>query len=411
MIYKDAKKLSWLEVFTILLFSSYCILPSLPNVINFLIVLAGALMYSVYVGLKDKQMLRFVIIYLTCSLLIATAVTVLTDTTSINVTLSYLKLRQFKSTLSQYLFMYLPVVFSKRVFLRANLNQKKLIFTYCSSLFVFVTLITLKELAINPGIIRQWENFSELEHQNVGDYYFVYAIPILITTLAVLMENKKIDEKIFILCFIALFFFFILQAEYTLALLITMIGLLVVLYKSIKNMIFKMIFIFASIFILILLPNILSLIADNIHSTQMALRITELQEFFSSGSADGHNLNGRLNLYWKSILAFLKSPIFGNRTLGFNGHALFLTILADTGLLGGIPFYCLLVVSRKQIKQLLKENNIKYMPVFLCLLLTGFTNPIQRSYPVSFAIWFLAPLAISLFTSKEDIFYENGMED
>ena len=61
MIYKEAKKISWLEVFTILLFSSYFILPSLPSVINFLIVLAGALMYSVYVGLKDKQMLRFLL--------------------------------------------------------------------------------------------------------------------------------------------------------------------------------------------------------------------------------------------------------------------------------------------------------------------------------------------------------------
>ncbi len=402
MEYGNIKKMPWIEVLIIFLFSLYYILPSASAEINFLIVVFLILFYVVYVILKDKQSLWFVVPYLVCSFLLASMFTLLTDTTAISATSENLKLKQFMSTLSQYLFMYLPVIFCHRVLKKASIKQQRVLFIGCSILFIFVTIITLRELAINPGIIRSWENFSELEKQNIGNYYFVYAIPIIITLLAVIMENKKIYEKAFYLIFILLFMFFVLQAEYTLALIITMVGLTIVIYRSIRNIIFKLAFLFVSLLVIILLPTILVFLANNIESTQMSLRLMELRDFFVSGSADGYNLNGRLTLYGKSILAFLRSPLYGNRTLDFNGHALFLTVLADTGILGGIPFYYLLLNARKQIKQMLKDNYVKFIPIFICLLCIGFTNPIQRSYPVSFSIWFFAPLAISLFVSREE---------
>lgn len=401
MVYVSGKKMPWIEVVVILLLALYYVLPAASATINFLIVVCIALLYAIYVIIKDKQMMRFTIPFVICSFVLAGVVTLLTDTTSISATLDNIKLRQFMSTLSQYLFMYLPVVFLQRVLTRANNKQQKILFIGCSVIFLFVTIITLKELAVNPGIIRSWENFSELEKQNVGNYYFVYAIPIIITMLAVIMEGKKIYEKLILVVFILLFVFFVFQAEYTLALIISMIGLIVVIYKSIKNLVLKLVFIFVSLLLLILLPNILAFVASQIDSSQMALRIMEVHDFFVSGSADGYNLNGRLTLYGKSILAFLRSPLYGNRTLDFNGHALFLTILADTGVIGGVPFYYLLFSARKQMQQLLGDKYEKYSPVFLCLVLTGLTNPIQRSYPVSFAIWFFAPLAIYLFVLKE----------
>jgi O-antigen ligase len=127
----------------------------------------------------------------------------------------------------------------------------------------------------------------------------------------------------------------------------------------------------------------------------------ELYSFFTSGDTSGYNLNGRFTLYGKSIEAFLNSPIIGNRHLDFDGHATCLTVLADTGIIGGIPFYYLLISMNKRMKALLSENAKNFLPAYFCLLCMGFSNPIHNSLPLAFAVWFIVPLIIDTLIKHE----------
>ena len=137
----------------------------------------------------------------------------------------------------------------------------------------------------------------------------------------------------------------------------------------------------------------------------MSIRLYEIYYFLVGGDATGYNMDGRITLYTESIKAFLKSPFWGNRHLDFDGHATFLTVLSDLGLLGGIPFYYLYFSSRKRVRIIINDKGNYYGPVFLMLLLMGFTNPIHTALPLMYVVWFLVPLSIETFMEYEEITY------
>ena len=109
-----------------------------------------------------------------------------------------------------------------------------------------------------------------------------------------------------------------------------------------------------------------------------------------------------MELYKKSIIAFLHSPIWGNKSLDFYGHATFLVIPAMLGLLGAIPFYYVYFHSYKKIKKNLGKNAKQFMPIFTVLLFVGFTNPIDAALPLMFVTWFLAPLVIEQLCGSDE---------
>ena len=328
----------------------------------------------------------------------------MTDTKTISASASNGELKQLASKFSQYMLMYLPVVFYYRMHMTANLRQKKLILAVVSALIIYVVFQTLQELIINPNAVRQWEQFDELEDDNIGNYYFVYAIPVIITTIAVCMEKMSKFNKMLAIALIVFLFYFLIRAQYTLALLIAIVGVIVCVFMSIKNGVFKAVFLIFAITFSVFIPQILLFLSNHISSDQIALRLKELYAFFNAGDTQGYNLNGRLTLYGKTIAAFFRSPIWGHRSLDFDGHATYLTILSDTGLLGAIPFYYLIINSKKKIQANLGKLARKFIPMFICLLSMGFTNPVHNSKPLSIVVWFIAPLASDIFYDKEEMF-------
>jgi O-antigen ligase len=88
--------------------------------------------------------------------------------------------------------------------------------------------------------------------------------------------------------------------------------------------------------------------------------------------------------------------------VGFDGHATFLTVLADTGIFGGIPFYVLYVLICKTVSKLTGTCKKYYSVVILMFTLMGLTNPVHASMPLGFAAWFLAPLILITVLNKEE---------
>lgn len=394
------KKATWLEMITVILFSAYYILPSLRSSVNFMIPLIFAVLYIGYLWLKDATLSRSFAGVLISVFVVAVAYTLLTDTKTISGEANSAGLKQFLSKFNQYLLMYLPALFFVRMNKTANEKQKKTLLAVMSVLIIFVIIETLQELQIDSNAIRQWEQFSELTQGNIGNYYFVYAIPIIIAIFAVCMQNLKIGGKIFNLAIIVFLFYFLIKAQYTLAILIAMLGIILQIFFSIKNIAAKVIFLIAATVGMFFVPSLFLFVSENISSEQISVRFKELYEFFGSGNADGYNLNGRLTLYKKTIIAFFQSPIWGTRSLDFDGHATYLTVLSDTGLIGSIPFYYMLITVKNSVRRHLGSSAGMFSVAFFCYLCMGFTNPIHSSMPLSWVIWFIAPLAIDTFFNR-----------
>ncbi len=394
-------KIAWLELAFIMLFSVYYILPSVNSSIHILVPIFAGLMYIVYITCRDTKAGTKIIFYVFVIAIIAFAYILLTDTTTISKLSEPVKPKQFLAKFNQYFCMYLPAVFFYRILTKANSKQKKLMLAFSFALITFVIIQTLQELAINPNAIRQWSLFEELDDENVGNYYFVYSIPVLLVAISVCLPAFNKYQNVVAITAMVFLFYFLLKAQYTLALLITVIGLIVQLFVSLKSGFSKAMLLLAATVGAFFIPNFLEFAYMSVKSEQVSTRLKELYDFFSSGSTSGYNLNGRLTLYGKTAVAFFKSPIIGNRRLDFDGHATCLTILADTGIIGGIPFYYLLITAWKKIKALLNQEGKRYFPIYVCLLLMGFTNPIHTSLPLAITVWFIAPLLVNTVYENE----------
>lgn len=392
-----------IDLAVVIFFSVYYILPSANNSLNRMLVLFMGIAYFCYVFIKDRSTaIPFISIFIAVSL-VALAFAFLTDTKTISAAASNRELKHFFSKFSQYFFMYFPGLLVTRTLKTSTKEQKFTLSFLIVILFTVVIFNTLQELRLNPYAMREWENFNELEDENIGNYYFVYAIPIVMVVISMCMTKLKHISKIINVSMLVFLFYFLFEAKYTLAILIAFVGFVLQVLISLKTIYTKIIFIVIVSIFSLFIPNILLYISQNVDSVQVSVRFKELYSFFASGDSSGYNLNGRLTLYTKSIEAFIQSPIIGNRDLNFDGHATCFTILSDTGIIGGIPFYYLLFAMNKKTKLLLGENAKFFLPAFFCLLCMGFSNPIHASLPLSFAVWFIVPLIIDTFIKKEGV--------
>ena len=70
--------------------------------------------------------------------------------------------------------------------------------------------VTMRELEINPDITRSWDDNIETASENVAGYYFVYAIPIVVSVLVMLViKAKNFLQKTALIIFIVYCFFFL----------------------------------------------------------------------------------------------------------------------------------------------------------------------------------------------------------
>ncbi len=408
---KTSNRMAYIELAVVLFISAYYIMPAVNSMISPIMAVMMGLAYLAFVFMVDPPIRSRMLLMLSAIVLLAFFYTVLTDTETISDTVSNYKFKQFFSKLFQYLTMYFPVLLFIRVHQLADKKQRFILLSVCFIMIVYVALSTLRILAEDASATRSWGNENDYQGENLGGYYFVYAVPILIAILAGCFVKMRIVAKCFSILTIGFFLVFLINAQYTLAILITVIGIIYQIFKSIKEPLVKLLFFVAVVLLCMFIPNILEFAIQHIPSEEIVVRLREIYNFLTGGGADGYNLSNRLELYWKSIVAFFNSPIWGNRVLGFDGHATFLTVLARTGILGGIPFYWLFFSSRKHLLTLAGDNRELLKPVILMFALMGLTNPIHASQPLAYATWFIAPLAVITIFGEETVKDEKAVEN
>jgi O-antigen ligase len=96
--------------------------------------------------------------------------------------------------------------------------------------------------------------------------------------------------------------------------------------------------------------------------------IERLATVFSSiGAAD---IGGRVNLWKEAITVFLDHPLLGSGSgtlstvIGALSHQTYLSVLAETGLVGFLLFFCILAVVLNQASRLPKEYSGLWFSVF-----------------------------------------------
>lgn len=388
------EKLSWLDWVALLGFASYYILPAVSARVGIIqIVLLGIVYILISSRLKiSKEILRYLVVFIFIGLLYA----VLVDASDISSSVSNLILKKFYSKFYQLFLMFFPLYLLNRVRLRASKCQKNILIFISLLLLLYVELTTRAALQINANVTRSWGNYTdELRSLNIGHYGFVYSIPIvLVLMLMCFLKNQSVLIKLTSVVLIVAQMSFLLIAQYTLAVFAAVIGMLLLLmvqYSGSKKIVIMSLIMIGMV---PMIPMLIKAAADVIPSESMSIRLYEVYALFTAGDGSGYNLSGRIALYGQSIMAFLRSPIWGNRSLDFYGHATFLVIPAMLGLLGAMPFYYIYFHSYKKIKRSLEENGRLFMPIYAILLFVGFTNPIEDARPLMFAVWFLAPLVI-----------------
>ena len=402
------RKISMPELVLIICLFALYLLPSVS--IGSTTVLMLLLMFCVYLMAVDKEVFPVVLGSLALITLLAVAYTFLTDASSIAQDVSGRDMKRFISKFYQYLALYFPAILFIRISKSASRKQKKILVIAGVVLMVYVIISTWLFLIENPDATRQWENFETNSAYNVANFYFIYSVPVMISILAIVMLKVKRFSKLIAFAALLAAIWFLVKAQYTLSILIAIIGVLIQLYRSIRTSVGKVLFVSGMALFVVFLPQLLEMFISIIPSEQVSERLTEIHRFLTGQGTGGYNLNGRLTLYGRTVLAFLESPLWGNARLGFDGHATFLTVLADTGILGAIPFYTLLWFICRRIRRELPMGRPQINVIIFMFVMMGLTNPIHASFQLGFTAWFLAPLTIQLLL-KEDSQNETALEN
>ncbi len=393
------KKLPFWEILLIIYFFVAYLLPSFSLGSTMLLLLL--LVYCVYVVFIDQEMFSAVVVPLVLIFFLAVAYAFLTDPSSIAENVSNREFKRFISKIYQYLTIYFPALLFVRVNRIATDAQKKVFAGFGVALMVYVIITTWIFLLENPEATRHWDDFDENAEQDVANYYFVYAVPIIISAISIFMLKYRNTVRYISLVLVVVGLIFLVNAQYTLAILIAIIGVLIQVFRHIKTTLYKAIFLLVILAISFFLPQILAYTIRILPSGHVVVRLKEIHAFLTGKGTDSYNLNGRLTLYGDTLKAFFRSPIIGNRKLDFDGHATFLTVLSDTGILGGIPFYALLVAICKRVQKYMGTHKQQFSVIIIMFAMMGLTNPIHASLPLGFVTWFLAPLTIQLILTED----------
>lgn len=402
------KKLPFWEILLIVYLLTVYLIPSASMGSTILLLLLLA--YCAYIVFVDPKMFSPVIIPLLLIVFLAAAYAMLTDASSIAEDVSNRELKRFISKTYQYVTLYFPAILFVRISRIATPTQKKLFVIVGNALMVYVIITTWLFLLENPEATRHWQDFDENAEQDVANYYFVYAVPIIISAVSIFMLKFRGFVRYASLVLAIVGIIFLVNAQYTLAILITVIGILIQVFRHIRSTLNKTLFILGVLIFAVFLPQILGYIIGILPTGHITVRLQEIRAFFTGKGADGYNLNSRITLYGDTLVAFFKSPVIGNRTLGFDGHATFLTVLADTGIIGGSFFYALLVTVCKQVQRYMGTHKQQFGVIIMMFVMMGLTNPVHAALPLGFVTWFLAPLTIQT-VLKEDPQYVQALEN
>ena len=393
--------MSWIEIAVLVLIGALYILPTVHSNMPLFYSFPLVFLYSLYVIAKDRTLTSYFVGILGIMLFVTILYLFLTESSSISKDVENSMLKRFASKFTQMFFMFSLTPMAIRVIKNATKKQKMVLLISFLAMILMVIVETTTLLISNPELSRKWaeaKDVIENDNVNFANYSFVYIVPLIIVAMGAAISRTKNDwVKLIYIIFIIYLLNFLLQTQFTISLIIAAFAIVAILWMGNKNSLSRLLIVFTSVITIIYLPDILRLIAREVDSKTISMRINDLYQFlYSSEETTERSLDGRYYIYMESIKAFFGSPLVGNRHLTFNPHSTILGTFADLGLMGGVPYMILYIRSRKMINNVLQDKTF-FDLVFYTLLLEALLNPIHASMPVAFGAWLFAPIFISVF--------------
>ena len=384
----------------ILIFTIKYLISSVTDVIPYTVFLALELLYFALCFLFEKSSVRWIMFKIALLVVFLSFLYYFfTITHTVSTSVSHYNLKRFITKFNQLVNLFFPILLCNNYF-KLKKQYRNLIFAVVLTAFSYVVIRSTIAFASGQATARKWSTFSESQLENIATYFFVYAASAMIPAVfGFIRKNKNRVLKLIAVVYIVLLYVFLFTSQYTLSILIPTICIFLSIVRNARSA-KKVALLLALMLIVILTPLALSALISVINpENQIQSRLLSVLEFIRGDDSFGYNhLSGRLNLYKQCLEYFFKSPLIGNKTVPFDGHATFLTVLCDLGLLGTIPTFVLYFGSRKSIRAIMKNSKMYSLWIFsfMAMIMTGFVNPIHSAEVLGFAVFFIAPALLKI---------------
>ena len=243
-----------------------------------------------------------------------------------------------------------------------------------------------------------------LNLNNIGGYDFIYLLVLLYPVLIYAYKHKKV--KLFPTILLSgVMFFSVLQSEYTLALLFFVVSTVLFFVKRKFGRKDLLILIIVSVLAVVIFWTLVSRLilwgSQFIESEVMKERLVAL-----AGGKEGLDSidDRRVDLYLRSVQAFLQQPFLGRLTPGSaylvaGGHSFFLDSLAEFGIVGGILLFFIYRNAYNLFYRPL-EGDEDYGFIYWCFLLPTILSLLNTGM-WGLYLMYVGPLLIRLIRGEE----------
>ena len=306
--------------------------------------------------------------------------------------------------IGQYIIEYKDYKLAKRI---------AIILALCYSVTAVTTYIGLQQFPnasreLATGSLGQYEEyFAMYRIMNIGGFTFVYYITLVIPLLIGFVK-KGIGNRIILVIMIAGFILTVLESQYTTALLLSLVSLVLFFANKVFNrkrsISFFVIAVVALTVISTIVPTVLSSLSRNVDSEILSNRLEDLANMTNGGQTeyvdDEGDLSARMYHYTKSWDYFTGSAGLGTWQLDkIGGHSYLLDYMAIFGVLGLLIFIIMWMTAWKRyLKGLQNSSWYGYVLFsFMAAVLLSVLNPHIDLYFVGF----VTPVFIVLFDHRE----------
>ena len=292
-------------------------------------------------------------------------------------------------------------------------NKKFNIFFFAMFLIMigFILFKTMDALRQDPMIARilaqdkstSSNNVNTYRLSNIGGFEFSYMMGILaLCFLWIFVVSKKIILKIINIVLYILSFYYILQSQYMTLLILTFAGSILLLFLCKKNLAFRIVIVLLGVLIVFNMVNILTTLGSFFKGGLLGTKFEQIAKSLETNNSK--ELGRRPELLMEGLRAWINSPIWGSFDSGLNAHSFFISVLAQSGIIGisliGYLFISAVKLIYSQIRQYEKGR-----PLFFCtilfLVLLSVLNPIGYVFEVVITVFFITLTVIKLFVGSD----------
>lgn len=385
-------------LFTIVIYT----LPMLKITLPYILVAPILLVSLFFFMYKNAKWMYMAIVLCLASLLIAT----------INLMTGAYALVDSINEMVRNIRFFIPVFWGCYVLKYSTEKQRKFILVVFGIMCGYILFKTLDALEEVPDVCRElaksttYESVSRTSYrmQNVGGFEYSYTMGIV--TLGFVWTSVKARNKLVrILSVLATIvcYYFIIQTMYTLLLILTFIGTVMIFFFTTKSKIVKTIIVAGSIVMIVLMEPLFKFLAD-LFSFNFGLEEKFTSMYLAIRYDDVDMIGSRPELLLKAFINWTKNPILGGRHVDSSSHSFIMTYLENSGIVGLGVWLTFFIYGwrllRKEIQNFTKDLSL-FDSVMIYIFLLSFFNPIGYVFEVIFAAFFIIPVWCVMLKLKE----------